>query len=38
MSSRKPITFSRAGAFDKCKNVGLGRELPTEVFTQDMHT
>ena len=38
MSSRKQIAFSRARAFDKCKNAGLRRELPTELFTRDKHT
>jgi alanine dehydrogenase len=27
-----------ARAFEKCKQQGLGRELPTELFSQDMHT
>jgi ornithine cyclodeaminase/alanine dehydrogenase-like protein (mu-crystallin family) len=27
-----------ARAFDKCKGQGLGHELPTELFSQDMHT
>jgi ornithine cyclodeaminase/alanine dehydrogenase-like protein (mu-crystallin family) len=27
-----------ARALEKCKSLGLGRELPTELFSQDMHT
>jgi alanine dehydrogenase len=27
-----------ARAFEKCQQQGLGRELPTELFSQDMHT
>lgn len=27
-----------ARAFEKCRQAGLGYELPTELFTQDMHT
>ncbi|MSP41329.1 MAG: ornithine cyclodeaminase family protein [Deltaproteobacteria bacterium] len=27
-----------ARAFEKCQNKGLGYELPTELFSQDMHT